>query len=165
MIPFSFAGVGTGSALRGHVNNVAGVNYLRIAQNAATNWAGIGSSTNASNNVSGALGVPCVQKPIPQITGTDPSPVLGNQNIVVFKFAVNIGDVAGREVMDVSAPATSIRQIDGANRGFTWFANSFDNTATIGSAVTINDAQIIIPAPGALALLGLGGLVAGRRRR
>ncbi len=166
VVPFSFAGIGTSAALRGHVNNVGGVNYLRIAQNTATNWAGVGSSTSASNNVTGALGVPCVQKPLPQLTGTDPAPSVGNQGIVVFKFAINIGDVAGRESMTVSAPAESIRElVAGQLRGFTWFSSTTLNTADIQSPVSVSDATITIPTPGALALLGLGGLAVARRRR
>ncbi|MBL4809506.1 MAG: PEP-CTERM sorting domain-containing protein [Phycisphaerales bacterium] len=41
-------------------------------------------------------------------------------------------------------------------------ADAIDSTYGAGSSIQV---QYIIPAPGALAMLGLGGIVAGRRRR
>lgn len=46
----------------------------------------------------------------------------------------------------------------------TW-AFQWDFVVAPGSQFTISKDKLIVPAPGALALLGLGGLVAGRRRR
>jgi len=46
--------------------------------------------------------------------------------------------------------------------GFDDAAGAIDSSYLAGSSVTI---QYVVPAPGALAMLGLGGLVAGRRRR
>ena len=52
---------------------------------------------------------------------------------------------------------------DGAIVTLTFGATDFFNTSFAGRSTGIN-AQIV-PAPGALALMGLGGLVVGRRRR
>lgn len=46
--------------------------------------------------------------------------------------------------------------------GFDDVAGAIDASYLAGSTVTV---QYVVPAPGALAMLGLGGLVAGRRRR
>jgi len=45
------------------------------------------------------------------------------------------------------------------------WAFQWDFVVAPGSQFTISKDKLIVPAPGALALLGLGGLVAGRRRR
>jgi hypothetical protein len=52
---------------------------------------------------------------------------------------------------------------DGALTQIVFGAGSFFTTDFVNAATGVT-AQIV-PAPGALALLGLGGLVAGRRRR
>lgn len=53
----------------------------------------------------------------------------------------------------------------GYNTNF-WSATATSNTATTGTAANFTVTQLhLVPAPGSLALLGLGGLFAGRRRR
>ena len=50
-----------------------------------------------------------------------------------------------------------------------WFNSTLGgysgSNASLGSVVSGASIVVGVPAPGALALLGLGGLVAGRRRR
>jgi len=85
-----------------------------------------------------------------------------------FIWTINLGgaftaDAAG--VLQISTDATSVGQ---------WFLSaeaptvgSEDNTfgGASGGALSHKFEINVVPAPGALALLGLGGIVAGRRRR
>lgn len=79
-------------------------------------------------------------------------------DVVVFRYAITIG--AGHGNADLVTGTAAVSQ----NRG-TWYLNAA-GTQTLNAATgTTTNATIHIPTPGALALLGLGGLVAGRRRR
>jgi MYXO-CTERM domain-containing protein len=82
----------------------------------------------------------------------------GRTNLFVFSYSVVLGESLEDRTMVASSSVLTPVQ---------WFTSSAGASAsTAGPAVT--EASILvpgIPAPGALALLGLGGLVAGRRRR
>ncbi len=144
-------------------------NFYRIARNDVTRWMGTGatSGTAAVNNFNGAGGVVAGQKQSP--TTSDPARVLGHENLLLMVLAMDTGAVAPGVTQTILAQAPT----DGMSRNSTtgareasWYANTSENSPSIKAPVTVFDAEInIIPAPGALALLGLGGLVAGRRRR
>lgn len=79
-------------------------------------------------------------------------------NLFVFSYSVVLGEnLQDRTLVASSSVLTPVQ----------WFTSAAGASAsTAGPAVT--EATVVvpgIPAPGALALLGLGGLVAGRRRR
>lgn len=145
-------------------------NYYRIARNDITRWVGTFSNstgTAAVNNFNGAGGVVVGQKQAP--TTADPARVAGSTNLMVMVLCMTAGPVANGEVHAITATAPlegmSRNSATGA-REASWYANRTENSASIKGAVVVGDAEIIIiPAPGSLALLGLGGLVAGRRRR
>ncbi len=156
------AGISSTNALRGHSNNVAGVRYMRIAQNNTTNF--VGSGTGA-NNVNGAGGVPISQN-APGLAG--PAFVPTTTDLEVYRFAFVLGASTDTRSLTLSTAAQSM--IVGTATPLiaraTWYdgATAFSSTADpiteVGSA-TIN----VVPTPGALALLGMGGLIAGCRRR
>lgn len=88
----------------------------------------------------------------------------GNNPVAVFQFtfvagAGNLGDTISMAVTNFLNPTTN---------GVRWFSSL---TTTTGNAVSDPNPVLregtltYVPTPGALALLGLGGLVAGRRRR
>jgi uncharacterized protein (TIGR03382 family) len=82
---------------------------------------------------------------------------------------LNTGSVANGASWDIAAGAPlegfSRNSTTGA-REATWYGNTTESAGSVKGAVVVNGASIhIIPAPGSLALIGLGGLVAGRRRR
>lgn len=81
---------------------------------------------------------------------------LGLTNIVLFEYGITLGsDGAARTLVQSSTSLIPAK----------WFTNSSGSTSVEDQAVTTGATISIVPAPGALALLGLGGLVAGRRRR
>lgn len=145
-------------------------NFLRISRNDVTRWMGTGPTTTASavNNFNGAGGVACVQKATP---GTaDPARNNESTNVVIFQISLLVDGVGQGEthVIDVLAPTDGMsRNSNTGNREASWFANlAGDNSGSVKGTVEVDGASITItPAPGALALLGLGGLVVGRRRR
>ncbi|MDX2119359.1 MAG: MYXO-CTERM sorting domain-containing protein [Planctomycetota bacterium] len=71
---------------------------------------------------------------------------------------------------DASARTLTIRSVvaasSGVNSSFGFHAAASSTSTSFRESGTVENATItIIPTPGALAVLGLGGLVAGRRRR
>jgi len=82
----------------------------------------------------------------------------GRTNLFVFSYSVVVGG-GGTENRAMLASSSVLTPVQ-------WFTSSAGASAsTAGPAVTDATVSIIVPAPGALALLGLGGLVATRRRR
>ena len=82
----------------------------------------------------------------------------GRTNLTVFTYSVVLGpDSAFRTLIGSSSTLTPVQ----------WFTSAAGASAShTGVSVTTTDASVnVVPAPGALALLGLGGLVAIRRRR
>ncbi|MCX5689166.1 MAG: hypothetical protein NTV94_05150 [Planctomycetota bacterium] len=144
-------------------------NFFRIARNDVTRWMGTGTTTGtaAVNNFNGAGGVVAGQKQAPG--AADPARVAGTQNLVLMVLALNIGAVApgASHTIVADAPLAGMsRNATTGAREASWWANTSENAASIKANVEVVGGEInIIPAPGALALLGLGGLVVGRRRR
>lgn len=153
----------------GAPNDIGGNAYLRISRNDVTRWVGTGptSGTAAVNNFNGAGGVACVQKANPG--AADPPRNNEISNVVIFQVAMTVGGVGNGQSHEIQlmAPQEGMsRNSTTGNRESSWFRDSADQSGAIKGAVEVDPATITItPAPGALALLGLGGLVAGRRRR
>ena len=166
ILPYAAAGISTANALRGHTNNVSGVTYLRIAQNNTTNWVGVGPTTGtaAANNFNGAGGIATGQKPGPLVGDTDPAFVNDTTDVEVIRFGLTIGGADRTLIVD--APQSGIGLFNGVRR-FAWFSSTadFSGSAVYGAVVVTSAAINVVPTPGALALLGMGGLMAGRRRR
>jgi hypothetical protein len=171
--PFAGPGISTTNALRGHTNNVIdGVRYLRIAQNRATNWVGVGPTSGSAqaNNFSGSGGVQLGQF-APQSVFRTPEtlPFDGRtQDVEVIRFGITIGTEIGR-TMEVTTPAAGIlRTPTTANlRAFNWFdrPDARDNDRVFG-AVTVVPATIrVVPSPGVGALAAMGLIVVAARRR
>jgi uncharacterized protein (TIGR03382 family) len=146
-------------------------NYLRISRNDVTRWMGTGptSGTGSANNFSGSGGVACVQKSFGNVGPADPPFQGGHTDVLIWQIALTVGGVGQGEthVIDVIAPTDGMsRNTTTGNREASWYASNGDNSGSVKGTVEVDAATITItPAPGALALLGLGGLVAGRRRR
>ena len=78
---------------------------------------------------------------------------------VVFSYSITLG--ASSSDRTVGMVLNSL-----TGRAMSIYTNAAGSQVRINStAVTVNNATISVPTPGSMALLGLGGLVAGRRRR
>lgn len=152
-------------------NGAPAGNYFRIARNDVTRWMGTGPTTtsNAVNNFNGAGGIAAVQKSSGNVGSADPAFDSRSQGVIIAIYAIDVAPVAQGDshtiIADAPTDGMSRNTVTGA-REASWFASAADNSGSVKGTVSVNPGEInIVPAPGALALLGLGGLVAGRRRR
>ncbi|MDX2132255.1 MAG: PEP-CTERM sorting domain-containing protein [Planctomycetota bacterium] len=172
--PWAANATTTSTFLRGHVQNVSGGTFLRIARADVTNFIGVGASSGAgaANNTNGGGGVSIAQGNIGPARPTNfPPAVLGTSGLVVFKYGFTLSSDTALRTITVTTPAQGFgRSTAASNYGADntrWFSSSSDSTP--GSIVTSPfavDAVInVVPTPASMALLGLGGLMVARRRR
>lgn len=166
--PFAATGATTSDTYRGHVQTAAGTTYLRIARNTITNWVGLGptSGSVAVNNFNGSGGLPAVQN-----TSTMPTaghPYNGSiTNVILAKFGFTLSSDTTPRTLSLSAPTEGMsRNATTGAREAAWFESLSASFGGIKGSVSVIPAEVqVIPAPASLALLGLGGIVVGRRRR
>lgn len=164
ILPFAAPNVTTTNRLRGHLSG----STMRVAQNGTTNAIGSGSS---SNNVNGSGGVPVSQSG--GFFAPPPGFAAGTENVLFLKLGVRVSeDVPATErFIDAGAPTGGFSlygptgsQVRAAN-WITGYAASGSPTTNYAPVEVIGGRIRIVPTPASLALLGLGGLVIGRRRR
>jgi hypothetical protein len=158
--------------------------FLRIAQANNPNWIG------AAGNTTGGSGVNCAQLYVvgrttsdPDFWGTvevpqdpgDPFPpprpepmYYRRQNVELFRFAFTLdGSGAGRDMV-VDAPVAG-QQLDSQNNQVRYmgFYNNASNTGPgLHSPVVVQTGVVhVVPGPGVLMVMGVSGLVVGRRER
>jgi len=170
--PFGSTGPTTSDPYRAAAQTVSGVNFLRIARTTITNWVGAGATTgtSAANNFNGAGGLACVQKAASLVVaGTDPAYNGAISNVVIAKFSLTLSSDTTARTMVIDAPTDGMsRNATTGAREAAWFTNAADNFGGTKGAVTVTTASlnvVSVPAPGVLGLMGMGGLVALRRRR
>jgi uncharacterized protein (TIGR03382 family) len=167
--PFAATGAVATDPYRGHIQTVSGTQYLRIARTVITNWVGVGPTTTtaAANNFNGSGGLPAVQLSQSQATGTQPAFNTSISNVVLAKFAFTLSADGASRTLTVGAPTEGMSRIAATGaRAASWFESASDSFGNIKADVQVVNATVeVIPAPGALGLLGAGGLVALRRRR
>ncbi len=143
--------------------------FYRIARNDVTRWMGTGptSGTASVNNFNGAGGVATVQK----LAGRVPADPAISFDLApeILRLAIDVRGVGSGLSHEIAfgAPTNGMsRNSANGNREASWIRDSADTSGAIKGIVEVDGATIrIVPAPGSLALLGLGGLVVGRRRR
>jgi MYXO-CTERM domain-containing protein len=162
----------TSTFLRGHVGTGTAAGMLRIAQNHITNWIGVGatSGATANNNVNGGGGVSVAQIAFPSRLGTDPAFEPGQNNLVVFKFSFILSSATDLRTLSVDTPQAGIGRILQSGQyidNVQWFNAPQSGDADFSRTGAETSAGLIhvVPTPASLALMGLGALVAGRRRR
>ncbi len=87
-------------------------------------------------------------------------------DVVVFRFSITVdaANTADRHLL-ATLPSGATPDVNLGRASWYMTANGLNSlNANIGT-ITPADIHVLVPAPGALALLGLGGLIAGRRRR
>lgn len=149
IFPFASSGMGPASASGLLTSHVDGGSTLRFA--------GANAVTQTTNN---AWGVSSGQ--VPQSIGG--SNFRGGTDVVVFRYSVSLA--VGAADRDLSA-LVDLSAIVGTRTS--WYrtpAGTGSLLVTLAAAdIAANNIHISVPAPGALALLGLGGLAVARRRR
>ena len=164
ILPFAAPNVTTTNRLRGHLSG----STMRVAQNGTTNNIGVGS---ASNNVNGSGGVPVSQSG--GFFAPPPTFQFGTENVLFLKLGVRVSEdvPATDRLIQCDAPAGGFSlygptgsQVRAAN-WLTGYSGSGSPTTNYAPVVVHGATIRVVPTPASLALLGLGGLVAGRRRR
>ncbi len=151
IFPFGSSGQGPSSASGLLTSFVDGGNTLRFA-----------GSKNTTAATNAAWGAACSQL-TQNLGGTNFNTSL---DVVVFRYSITV-DAANSADRHLLATLPTGATPDVSNGRASWYmaANGLNSlNASIGT-ISAGDIHVLIPAPGALALLGLGGLVAGRRRR
>jgi len=136
----------------------AGVVTDMVASSAA--WGALGFQDNGHTGDGNHAGMIFGQLIFPPFIPADPASALGAGPVLLGSFAVTVaansaGTVDWTTAGGVGDFILEIFTDDGAAGSFTQL------TAVTHGAASVN----VVPAPSAMALLGLGGLVAGRRRR
>lgn len=167
--PFGSTGPVSADPYRGHTQTNASVSYLRIARSTITNWVGAGATTGttAANNFNGAGGLACVQKAFALVGSADPAFNPATTNVVLAKFALTLSADGTARTLVIDAPTDGMsRNATSGAREAAWFSSNTDNFGSIKGAVSVTSSSLnVVPAPGMLGLMGMGGLVALRRRR
>ncbi len=168
VVPWGRSALSATSFLRGHTHTAgsggapAG-SWLRIAQNQVTSWIG------GTGNTTGGSGVPISQLSEVGRTTADPAFNSQLQNIVVFRMGLDLADGntdLRNLVVDSPIAGFGNRNSTTGDREVYWFASTTEATGSIRGTAVVDSVTIsIVPAPASLALLGLGGLAAARRRR
>jgi hypothetical protein len=165
--PWARTALTTTTAITNHVHNAgsggapAGT-WLRIAQRQVTGWIG------GTGNTTGGSGVPIAQLANVGRTTNDPAfnPAL---SVNVFRFGMMINAAgAARPDMLVDSPTAGFgnRNTTTGEREVYWWGDMNESSGSIRGTAVVDGAIItFVPTPASLALLGLGGLIVGRRRR
>jgi len=161
--PWGRTNLGTAQAITSFNNNSVGQpagSWLRIAQRQVTAWIG------GTGNTSGGSGVPLAQLSNVGRGTADPAFNPSLTNVHIFRFGFTVGAGATLD-MTVDAPAGGFGNLNSSTgeREVYWYANLNENTGSIRGTAVVVPGVIHIPSPASIALLGLGGLAIGRRRR
>ncbi len=150
-------GATTVGAVVAHRPGGAAGTAIHFAEAAGTDAPGTGNNAAGNRGINTAANV----LGAPDIITTDWLPLW------VFGMNLEAGAMNSSRTVNFSVPSNGLR-VNNGNRSLGWTISRSPLatqealfTAGFDGAVTIS----VIPAPGAAALLGLAGLVAGRRRR
>lgn len=94
----------------------------------------------------------------------------GVHDIVVFRHAITLSDLDVARTMELSIVEGSLQRAGSVNSGddrrfIAWHEQVIADIGSFRTSVAIVPATIVIPTPGVLAVVGLSGMLAARRRR
>lgn len=148
--------------------------WLRLAGSSVTTWplatlSAAQATGTAINNISRGVAITQFAQTNAATGAVNTFYVAGSQNVVVFRGALLLSDSTDLRTITLGNVAGSFLRAGGTNsaddaRYFDWHFNAFGGSFR-SSAVVAEGAINVIPTPASVALLGLGGLVAARRRR
>jgi hypothetical protein len=156
------AGIAPSNGLQGHINEIAGVRYLRIATANATNPPGTGSG---ANNVSGVGGIQMTQYS---------GPLAGDAHIgqtidlEVYRFAIDLAanvDAERTLVVSSDPAAMIIGTATPLVPRVSWWVGPGALDFYLDSGVVTEPAFIHVPGAGSAASICLVTLLACSRRR
>lgn len=94
---------------------------------------------------------------------------VNGRDVVLFRGEFVASEDLGDRTVTLTADSRSMQRLGTGtapeNRFFTWKNATDGDAGSIRSGVNFLPATIVIPSPASVALMGLGGLVAARRRR
>lgn len=158
---FGFGNLGTTDAIVAHRNEVAGQTVLRFAATGITN--AIGSGTG-QNNVLGSRGINCGNNAL--------NPILGLTDIELFVWGFDINVGSDFRLMTFDVPIGGVFQFapNGSppdlRRGADWVVSTSPFTLVRAPALPTIIATLMVPSPGAgavMAILGVCGVYTRRR--
>lgn len=151
---FGAATIGTSDAVTSHLNG----STLRYAAFSVTNAIGTGAG---SNNIDGSRAINWSNNTL--------APTLGLTNLQLFTFGIDTSTNQANRVLTFDVPRDGVRRFvaadETAGRGADWVITTSPFFAQRANVVDTIVGTLTVPAPASLALLGLGGLAMGRRRR
>jgi hypothetical protein len=149
--------------------------WLRVGGSFVTQWplATLGVADANSTNLNYiARGLNATQQSMMTGVGNFPNTyfVGGVNNLVVFRHAITLSDSQSLRTIDLSIVEGSLIRAGSTNsaddrRYLTWHEFAAADVGSYRTAVAIVPATIVVPTPGALALVGVTGLFVARRRR
>jgi hypothetical protein len=147
--------------------------WLRVAGEYVTIWPAAQLPTVPSEYEGNAVlrGVTSTQRAPVDVFGNPNTRFVGGvENLVVFRHAVTLSSSTDAREMTVSIVDGSLLRFNTGSstddrRYIQWHENSVGVLGTYRTSVAIVPATIVIPTPGVLAVVGMSGLLAVRRRR
>jgi hypothetical protein len=158
--PFAYTGPSWRDPYIGHQQDEAGTSYLRIARASATAWPSLIEPRSSIE------GLDCAQRAFPNVEPADPLFLTRITQVIVFKFAVQIGALEGPKTMTVDAPIAGLSRdpLTGLARS-TWFSSRTDTYGEISTPIDVAPAFIrVIPSPLSSGVLVLSCAWIRRRR-
>lgn len=164
----------TGSNTMTSFRHSAGANgapageWIRMAGSFVTQWPQPLPTATTADNINRILRGISSQQQSQALNST--FHVVGTQGLVIFRQALTLSDDPAVRTVQFSSFIESARRVGGTTstddtRYMTWQTGNADS-GSHRTGVTYVPANInVIPTPASAALLGLGGLIAARRRR
>lgn len=143
--------------------------WIRMAGTFVASWPQALPTTTTADNINRILRGISAQQQSQALNST--FHVQGTSGLVIFRQAITLSDDPAVRTLQFSSFIESARRVGGTTstddtRYMTWQTGAADSgTHRTGVTYVPANINVIIPTPASAALMGLGGLIAARRRR